>query len=349
MPEWRKDPVIDRWVAVSTERAKRPTDYKPPLEQKKQERCPLCEGHEGDTPPEVLAFRQLSSKHDRPGWWVRVVPNKFPACRVEEENRTFYEEAHLVKRCGVGAHEVIIETTEHEPNLVNQSDWQVAEVIWAWRERSLDLRRDERLKYISIFKNKGSVAGSSLEHAHSQLIALPMVPVDIRAEIAGVREFEREKGGCVYCNMWRYEAECKERVVNEGDHFISFVPYAARFPFEMWVLPKKHQRDFAQIEEEQVRDLACVLRESLGRLAQTVYDPPYNMVLHTSPVNDGAGDDYHWHLEILPRLTIIAGFELGTGYYINPTPPEMAAAAMRDAAEWCPEVISSVQEVRASV
>jgi len=348
LPEWRKDPVVDRWVAVSTERAKRPTDYRPPLEQKKQERCPLCEGHEGDTPPEVLAFRKPGSEPNRPGWWVRVVPNKFPACRVEEDNKMIRKDIYYTW-CGVGAHEVIVETTDHEPNLINQTEWQVAEVIWAWRARSLDLRRDTRLKYISIFKNKGSVAGASLEHAHSQLIAIPMVPAEIKEELAGVRAYREERGRCVYCDVWQHEAATGERVVVEANHFISFVPYAARFPFEMWILPKKHQRDFADIDEAGVRDLAYVLRESLRRLAWTVYDPPYNLVLHTCPVNDGAGEDYHWHIEILPRLTIIAGFELGTGYYINPTPPEMAAAALREAGKWCSEVISAVQEVRAGV
>ena len=348
MPEWRKDPVVDRWVAVSTERAKRPTDYRPPLEQKKQERCPLCVGHEGDTPPEVMAFRRLGSEPNRPGWWVRVVPNKFPACRVEEDNRVTQEEVYL-KRCGVGAHEVIIETTDHEPNLVNQTEWQVAEVIWAWRARSLDLRRDKRLKYISIFKNKGSVAGASLEHAHSQLIALPMVPAEIATELAGVRAYRETKGSCVFCDIWRHEAETGERVVVEGERFLSFVPYAARFPFEMWIVPKDHQHDFAQICEAGVHDLAQILRESLRRLAWTVYDPPYNLVLHTAPVNDAPGEEYHWHIEILPRLTIIAGFELGTGYYINPTPPEMAAAALREAGRRYPEVVSIVQEVRAGV
>ena len=348
MPEWRKDPVVDRWVAVSTERAKRPTDYRPSVELKKQERCPLCEGHEGDTPPEVLAFRKPGSQRNLPGWWVRVVPNKFPACRVEEENRMCREETS-VKRYGVGAHEVIVETTEHEPNLINQTCWQVSEVIWAWRERSLDLRKDERLKYISIFKNKGQVAGSSLEHAHSQLIALPMVPVEISMELAGAKAYQEAEGSCVYCNLWHYESRGGERAVIEGNHFLSFVPYAARFPFEMWILPKRHQPDFVQIGEDEVRDLAYVMRDSLRRLAFTVYDPPYNMVLHTSPVNDGTYEHYHWHLEILPRLTIIAGFELGTGYYINPTPPEMAAAALREAGERCPEVISAVQEVRAGV
>ncbi|RJX19792.1 MAG: galactose-1-phosphate uridylyltransferase [Ammonifex sp.] len=348
MPEWRKDPVVDRWVAVSTERAKRPTDYRPPTELKKQERCPLCEGNEGDTPPEVLAFRKTGGERDLPGWWVRVVPNKFPACRVEEENRVAFEGVN-VKRKGVGAHEVIVETTDHEPNLVNQTEWQVQEVIWAWRQRSLALREDKRLKYISIFKNKGSVAGSSLEHAHSQLIALPMVPVEIAAEIAGVRAYREAKGSCVYCDLWRHESAAGDRVVIEGDEFLSFVPYAARFPFEMWIVPKRHQADFGRINEAEVRDLASVVRDSLRRLAWTVYDPPFNMVLHTCPVNDGTSDEYHWHIEILPRLTIIAGFELGTGYYINPTPPELAAAALRESGEWCPELITAVREVRAGV
>ncbi|ACX51602.1 galactose-1-phosphate uridylyltransferase [Ammonifex degensii KC4] len=329
MPEWRKDPVVDRWVAVSTERAKRPTDYRPPLERKKQERCPLCVGHEGDTPPEVMAFRHPGSLPDHPGWWVRVVPNKFPACRVEEED-IVRPHGPYQWRCGVGAHEVIVETPEHVPNLVNQSEGQIAEVIWAWRARLLDLRRDTRFKYIQIFKNKGSVAGASLEHTHSQLIALPMVPAEIQAELTGVKVYREEKGSCVFCDLWRYELEAGERVVEESSHFLCFVPYAARFPFEMWLVPKRHKPDFGAIEEGEVCDLAWLLKRTLYRLAQTVFDPPFNLVLHTAPVNVPEPVDYHWHIEILPRLTIMAGFELGTGYYINPTPPEMAAAALRE-------------------
>ncbi|MGO0121925.1 galactose-1-phosphate uridylyltransferase [Desulfothermobacter acidiphilus] len=330
MPEWRKDSVVDRWVAVSTERAKRPTDYRPPLERKKAERCPLCVGHESDTPPEVMSFRNPGSFPDQPGWWVRVVPNKFPACRVEEEN-VVRGVGPYYWRCGVGAHEVIVETPEHVDNLVDQSERQVAEVIWAWRARLLDLRRDPRFHYIQIFKNKGSVAGASLEHAHSQLVALPMVPAEIQAELAGARRYREEKGRCVFCDLWSYELQVGERVVEENSEFLAFVPYAARFPFEMWLVPKRHEPDFGTIGEQEVRALASILRSCLRRLAQTVFDPPYNLLLHTAPVNVLEPVDYHWHIEILPRLTIMAGFELGTGYYINPTPPEMAAAALREA------------------
>lgn len=187
------------------------------------------------------------------------------------------------------------------------------------------------MKYILIFKNKGRTAGASLFHAHSQLIATPMVPAEVAEEIAGVRAYHAREGSSVYCDMIRQELARDERVVMEGSRFVALSPFAARFPFETWVLPKQHQHDFVMIDEEDVRDLARVLHQTLQSLQATVCEMPYNMVLHTAPVNVDPETLYHWHLEILPRLTIVAGFAFGTGYFINPTPPELAARALRNA------------------
>lgn len=330
MSEWRKDPVVDRWVVIATERAKRPTDYKCPVDEKFQQRCPLCPGHEQETPPEILAFRRPGSQPDQPGWWVRVVPNKFPAVRIEEKPLSWWD-GMFQAMSGLGAHEVIVEAPEHEDDLANLSERQVEEVVWAWRSRLLDLRGDTRLKYILIFKNKGRTAGASLFHAHSQLLATPLVPAEVAAEIAGARRYHAQKGSCVYCDTITQELARDERVVLESQRFVALSPFAARFPFETWILPRQHQHDFAMIDEDDVRDLARVLREILKRLQVAVCDMPYNLVLHTAPVNTEPEVIYHWHLEVLPRLTIVAGFEFGTGYYINPTPPEMAARALRNA------------------
>lgn len=344
MPEWRKDPIVDRWVIISTERGKRPFDYKEIIEEKKTQECPLCEGNEKQTPPEIIAYREPGTGRDTPGWWVRVVPNKFPALRIEGE--PFLQQQGVYQTMnGVGAHEVIVESTTHEPGLDTQTEKQVEEVIWVWRERSLDLRKDTRLKYIQIFKNTGSVAGASLEHTHSQLVATPLVPVDIRQEIEGMREYKSRHGSCVICDMIGQELSERERIVIDGGHFLGFSPFASRFPFETWIVPKEHQYDFGQIREDQVRELAYTIRNVLRKMSVMIKNIPYNMVLHTAPVNLQEERHYHWHIEIMPRLTIMAGFELGTGYFINPTPPEMAAQALRETREVYPPQERSITEV----
>lgn len=332
MSEWRKDPIVDRWVIISTERGKRPNDYKEILEGKKVQECPLCEGKEKMTPPEIIAYREPGSQNDAPGWWVRVVPNKFPALQIEGE--PYLQQRGLYQTMpGVGAHELIVETTTHDSGLDTQTAKQVEEVIWAWRDRSLDLRQDYRMKYIQIFKNTGSVAGASLEHTHSQLVATPIVPVDVIQELEGVNDYHSRHGRCVFCDMINQEVAEKERVIIDSKHFLSFSPYASRFPFEIWILPKEHQHDFGQIREELVQDLAGVLRAALRKLTILIKNIPYNVVLHTAPVNTSEESNYHWHLEIMPRLTVMAGFELGTGYFINPTSPEIASQALRETEE----------------
>jgi len=330
MSEWRKDPVVNRWVVISTERNKLPHEYKKSIDKViREDVCPLCEGHERETPPEIFAYREYGSRPDTTGWWVRVVPNKFPAVRVDTSTE--------ISRCGVyyfmsgmGAHEVIVETNEHIDNIDTQSDRQVEEIIRMWRDRSLDLRKDTRLKYIQIFKNYGSTAGASLQHTHSQLIALPMIPAEIKEKLDGVQKYARESGRCVYCDVIKQERAENKRVIIDRKHFMCLAPFASRFPFEMWIIPKEHQPDFGQIREDQVADMASVLRDSLLKLRLAVNNPPYNMVINTAPVNSGAYEHFHWHIEIMPRLTIMAGFELGTGFYINPTAPEMAAQVLRD-------------------
>lgn len=333
MSEWRKDPIVDRWVIISTERGKRPHDYKEFKGVKTENKiCPLCEGNEKLTPPEIISYREAGSFPDNPGWWVRVVPNKFPALRIENSIETGQDGIYKYMS-GVGAHEVIVESAVHTPGLDLQTEKQAEEVFWIWRERLLDLRKDKRLKYIQIFKNTGLSAGASLEHTHSQLIAVPMVPVDVRREIEGMIQYANRNGTCALCDMINQEISGRERLVMDGRHFIIFNPFASRFPFETWLVPKEHQHDFTMIREEQVRELAYFFRTTLRKFSVLIENLPYNIVLHTSPVNTTGEIIYHWHLEILPHLTTIAGFELGTGYFINPTPPEMAARSLRDTLE----------------
>ncbi|TEB06829.1 Galactose-1-phosphate uridylyltransferase [Pelotomaculum schinkii] len=345
MSEWRKDPIVDRWVVIATERSKRPSNYKEIRDEKSSNECPLCEGHEKETPPEIIAYREQGTGRDTPGWWMRVVPNKFPA--VDIEGQPYLQERGVYQFMrGVGAHEVIVESTKHEPGLDTQSVKQVEEVVWGWRDRSLDLRKDQRLKYIQIFKNTGPTAGASLEHTHSQLIATPQIPSEVNAEITGMNEYHNRHGRCALCDIIAQELREGERLVAENRHFVCFAPFASRFPFETWIVPTEHQSDFGQIRAQQVQDLAAMLRSVVRKMTLMIKNIPYNIVLHTSPVNvqDDHGN-YHWHLEILPRLTTIAGFELGTGYYINPTPPEIAAQALREIQEFYPLQKESELEV----
>lgn len=331
MPELRRDPIVGRWVIISTERAHRPTDFRqvlPPMPA--QPLCPLCPGNEAQTPREILAYRSNGGAPNTPGWSVRVVPNKFPALQIEGE--VAREGVGLYDRMnGVGAHEVIIESPDHKASLAGLSEKHLEDVFWAYRDRILDLRKDSRLRYILIFKNQGAAAGATLEHTHSQLIALPIVPTSVLDEIDGCRAHYQEKERCIYCDIIHQEIADRSRVVGENAEFLSIAPYAPRFPFEVWVLPKKHTSYFEESQKFQFEALARIFSDTMRRLDRALGSPPYNFILHTSPLHEKTGEFYHWHIEVMPKLAQVAGFEWGTGFYINPVPPEEAAAFLRDA------------------
>jgi len=331
VPELRRDPVVGRWVIISTDRARRPADFRPVAPSfPAMSLCPLCPGNEAQTPPEILAYRANDKAPNTPGWHVRVVPNKFPALQIEgelgREGLGLYDRMN-----GVGAHEVIIESSEHKATLATLPEKKLEDVFWAYRDRILDLRKDIRLRYVLIFKNHGAAAGATMEHTHSQLIALPSVPTNVAAEIDGCRDHYRDKERCIYCDIVRHEIADRSRVVGENAEFLSVVPYAARFPFEVWVLPKRHASYFEESQKFQFEALARIFSDLLRRLDRVLATPPYNFILHTSPLHERTGDFYHWHIEIMPKLTQVAGFEWGTGFYINPVLPEEAAAFLRDA------------------
>ena len=333
MPELRKDPIIGRWVIIATERAARPSDFKHQelmkTPGKEPKNCPFCEGHEYMTPPEVLAYRHPGTKPNSPGWWVRAFPNKYPALKNDLE---------LIKRgvgvydmmSGFGVHEVIVETPNHKatPLTMTQKDYE--EIIWAYRDRIISLSKDPRIKHIIIFKNHGRQAGASLEHPHSQLIAIPVIPRTIKNELDGARIYYELRDRCIFCDIIVQELSLQERVVFENRSFVAITPYASRFPFEVWILPKEHSHRFEEIDKNQVVDLAEALRTVLAKLYLLLNDPPYNYMLHTTPISSNHKEYYHWHIEIIPRLTHVAGFEWGTGMYINPTPPEQAARMLRE-------------------
>jgi UDPglucose--hexose-1-phosphate uridylyltransferase len=329
-PELRKDPVTGSWVIIATERAKRPLASRSEKERDDSGQCPFCEGHEHQTPPEILAVRDPSKPANGEGWRVRVIPNRFPALRPDIE---------LDRRCegiyettnGVGAHEIIIECPSHEVSMARLSEKNIREVIALYRERLINLKQDRRLAYGMIFKNVGMAAGASLGHSHSQLIATPVVPVNVQAELDGSREFFDRRGRCIYCEMIEEEAAAPKRILLRTPHFLSFAPFAARFPFETWILPREHGSRFEEISPIEITELAAILRSILQALESALDRPPYNYVIHTAPLHTPLLSHYHWHIEILPRLTELAGFEWGTGFHINPVPPEQAAEFLRKA------------------
>ena len=329
MPELRKDPIHGMWVIISTERSRRPSDFVAEERRPIGGFCPLCEGNEDRTPPEIIAFRDNGTPPNSPGWSLRVVPNKFPALRIEgdlgREGEGLYD-----KMNGIGAHEVVIEAPQHYGTLATLPLKAVENVLWAYRERIIDLRQDQRLRYVLVFKNHGVAAGASLEHPHSQIIALPIVPKRVAEEIEGAKVYFRYKDRCVFCDIVRQELQQRNRVILENKHFVSIAPFASRFPFETWILPKTHHPSFEHMEPIYYEQAAQILSETLQRMNRVLDDPPYNYVIHTTSFPELDNDYYHWHFEIMPKLTKVAGFEWGTGFYINPTPPEEAAAYMRE-------------------
>jgi UDPglucose--hexose-1-phosphate uridylyltransferase len=330
LPELRKDPVTGRWVIIAVDRSMRPSDFaREHVIPKGGRFCPFCPGNELKTPPEILAYRPNGGPNE-PGWTLRVVANKFPALRVEGDlNRQ--GEGLYDKMSGVGAHEVIIETPDHNLTLGDLSEKQIEDVFWAFRDRVLDLKKDARLIYILIFKNHGEAAGASLEHTHSQLIALPVVPKRVREEMDGAKRYYDYKERCIYCDIVRQESDTGHRVILESDFFIAAAPYASRFPFETWIFPKKHSSHFEEVEASAFQNLSWIQRSITRKIDKVLEQPAYNMMIHSAPVQEGAMAHYHWHIEIIPKLTRVAGFEWGTGFYINPTPPEQAAKFLRDA------------------
>jgi len=331
MPELRKDPIIGRWVIISTERTLRPMDYKIEKEKSKADlsKCPFEPGNEKMTPSEIMSYRDPKTKKDEPGWWIRVVPNKFPALKVEGEldkrGIGLYDMMN-----GIGAHEIVIETPNHYEEIYNIPEKGIEEILWAWRDRMIDLSKDKRFKYILVFKNKGSQAGASLEHPHSQIIALPIVPIRVSEEVKYSKQYFEYKDRCIFCDIIKQEVGERKRIVEENKDFVSFIPFAPRFPFELWILPKKHASDYTQINKRDLSSLAIVLKRTLQRFIKALDDPPFNLMIHTAPLEEPNLPYYHFHIEITPRLTKVAGFEWATGFYINPTKPEDTAAYLRE-------------------
>lgn len=336
LPEIRKDPVVGRWVVFSPERLHRPVQYgfSGPSEASPQE-DPFSYGNEELTPPEVYAVRDPGRAANSPGWKVRVVPNRFPALRVEghldKQAVGFYD-----KMNGIGAHEVVIETPEPNKELEELELAQIILVLKAWRARMLDLKKDTRFRYLMVFKNVGPLAGASLVHAHSQIIALPVTPIVMKEKLTAAREYFLRKDRNLFEDILRYEMDSGERMIYENAGYGVFCPFASRMPFEVCLMPRAQQPDFPACSDHDLVLLADVLKRVLTAYREGLDRPNYNLVLHTAPLRwtrpghwQTLDFDFRWHIELIPRLTGVAGFELGTGFYINPVLPESAARFLR--------------------
>ncbi len=338
MPELRKDPIIGRWVIVATERARRPDQFATLSHESIPEKpCPFCEGNESHTPREIYAIRPKNTPKNTPGWELRVVPSLTPFLRIEGELERKGKGLYDLMN-GIGAHEIVIETKQHIANMADLSEEQIVKVITCYIDRITDLEKDQRFKYVLAFKNYGWTAGGGrVRHSRSQLIATPVNPKRVKEELVGARQYHEYHERCIFCDLIKQELQTNERVVLDIDGFLAIVPFASRFPFEIWVLPKKHSCDFVSLADNERKDLAKVMKQVLLKLKVGLNDPPYNYIIHTAPFTrqklgywKTIAEDYHWHIEITPRLTRVAGFEWGTGFYICPVTPEAAAKFLRE-------------------
>jgi UDPglucose--hexose-1-phosphate uridylyltransferase len=331
MSEIRQNLATREWVIIATERANRPGEFVDPKRPLCQERppwvetCPFCPGNEPLTEPSTLCVEEEGR------WVLRAFPNKYPAlCEVPDVRRTF--QGIERRMSGFGVHEVVVESPRHNLTTALQSDAEVARTLFALRDRGRAMARDRRLMLTIYFKNHGASAGTSLEHPHCQMISLPVVPHHVRARLKEAVVYFDEYGSCVFCDMWRLEQEAQVRIVVDSPHFLAFVPYAAFSPFHTWILPKRHMPLFIQATEEEIEDLGRVLRATLAKLYHGVRDPDFNFVVRTAPLSEEQSRSFHWYVSLVPKVTRAAGFELGTGMFINTSLPEESAKFLREIA-----------------
>ena len=328
-PEWRQCPITHRWVTIAPSRALRPHDFRHASHDSQAvadeiASCPFCAGHEHETPAEVAVIYGPSN------WQVRTVRNKYPAVN-DQLSLTPWQRGMSSGLTGFGLHDVIVESPRHIQRTGDLSDSEFASVLEMYRRRLLDLRQDERLKYGLLFKNVGPEAGASLEHLHSQLVGLPMIPAAVQEELTGSEQYYSAHGRCVYCDLIATEETLGERLVKATNDFVAFCPAASRFGWETWVLPRRHADTFELSDASQVPQLAAFLHDVLARVEATLPRCTYNYYIHSAPFATQDLRYYHWHIEITPRVYGAAGFEWGTGFAINPTSPEQAAESLRRA------------------
>ena len=328
MPELRQNPITKQWVIIATERARRPHEFIQKHDEAKPlpsyvEKCPFCPGNEHLTPPESLRIARDGK------WQVRVTPNKFAA--LSSEGVSFRKLEGLKRTVGgVGFHEVVIETPDHSATTALLSEEEVELIIRCYKERYFTLTSDPRIENVTIFKNHGAAAGTSLEHPHSQIIATPIIPPDIRNRMEDALRFYDDTDECIFCKVMHEEIAEGTRMVHQTDHFVSFIPFASLTPFSLWIFPRRHMASFGEIHPEETRDLARMLRLILAKVYHGLGNPDFNYVIRTAPSENRYCRYYHWYVSLIPRLTKTAGFELGSGMYINGTLPEVNAEFLRN-------------------
>jgi len=339
MSELRRGPITREWVIIAPERGRRPINDRrgtPTLPDRDPLTCPFCPGNEGLTPPEIHRIDGPDRK-----WLVRVIPNRFPALQRHDGPGCRIPEGLFDRMNGVGAHEVIVEGPDHDRQIPDLSDKHVRLIVDTCIDRISNLLKNSGHRYVLLFKNHGPEAGASLSHPHSQIIATPIIPRAVRDRLQMAEAYYAKQGRCVFCDILHGETHSGVRVIEETDGYVVLAPYEARFPFELVIYPREHSHDFTTIDDKQRSGLAVALKRTLGRLRALLGDIPYNLVLQTTPnpvSQSGEPSDwptlhtsYHWRIEIIPRLATVAGFEWGTGLYINPAPPEDVALQLREA------------------
>jgi UDPglucose--hexose-1-phosphate uridylyltransferase len=327
MPEFRQNFVTKEWVVIASERAKRPEqmrrdEVERPAIPAYREDCPFCPGHEARTPAPVLAVEEGGQ------WRLRVVPNKFAALRPDESTKRECIGPFL-RAGGFGEAEVVIESPHHDRSLENLPLTEVERVLRAFRTRYLAISSDPRINLVTIFRNYGPLAGTSLEHPHSQIIATPIVPPHVRDPWRHAQLHYDTFGRCAYCEMVTVELEQGVRIVRETEHFVCFVPFAGKTPFETRIYPKRHHAAYSWIDEREIEDLALILKDALLRLRVGINNPDYNFIIRSAASGDEDARYLHWYMVIIPKITTPAGFEIGSGIYINVVPPEGAAEYLR--------------------
>lgn len=282
------------------------------------------------TPPEVLAYRAPGGAANSEGWWVRVVPNLYAAFRLEADGQE-QRDGRFWQRDAIGACEVLISSPDHLAPTPLLPRRQVEEIVQSYVDRYRHHVQDPKLEHVLILYNHGRPAGASLEHPHSQLYAIGLVPPTFTDELHGARRFHQEQGACVFCRTLEDEQHAGTRIVFENDDFVVFAPYAARTPFETWIMPRRHSASFGDLDLLKEKPaFAEALQLTLQALREGLNDPPFNYFIHSAPLNAEVSDEYHWHLELIPKLSTAAGFELGTGMWINVVKPEDSAAFLRE-------------------
>lgn len=329
MHELRKDPLLGRWVAVLS-KSLPPSEYQV-LENITESDCLLCPGKEGETPAEITSIKEDGR------WLVRVIPHFNPLFQIEGDlgrrGVGMYDRMN-----NIGANEIVIETPEHERSPEDIGIDQINRVLNVYRDRLADLEKDARLRYVFIYKNRGRAAGAIFSHPHSQVVATPIIPKRIKEELDGAKQYYAYKERCIFCDMMREEMRMEDRVIYETRDFIAFSPFAPKFPFEFWILPKRHSCAYQDIIGSEIEDLSLMMMTMIQKLKKVLNNPPYNLVIHTAPNRiprkdhwHTLGEDFHWHIEVMPRLIRMSGFEWGSGFYILSTSPEEGAKYLREA------------------